>query len=74
MTLTVLQDFFLLLGVPTIGGQTVRGCDLQDGVVRRTEKASVVTQHKQVVRHPEPGDDDSGHGSFEGGRARTFES
>ena len=69
--LTVLQGSFFLLGVPSNGGQTARGRQLEDGVAR-AEKASAIGQHKDAKRNTEPGDADSGHGSFEGGRARTL--
>ena len=68
--LTVLQGS-VFLRVPSNGGKPARGRELYDGVTR-AEKASAVAQHKQAVRRPEPGDGDSGHGSFEGGRARTL--
>ena len=44
---------------------------MEDGVAR-AEKASAVGQHKDAIGRTEPGDADSGHGSFEGGRARTL--
>jgi hypothetical protein len=40
--------------------------------VARAEKARAVAQHKHATGRPEPGDGDSGHRSFEGGRARTL--
>jgi hypothetical protein len=66
--LTVLQGF---LFVPSHGGYPARGRELYDSVAR-AEKASAVAQHKHAVGLPEPGDVDSGHGSFEGGKARTL--
>jgi hypothetical protein len=40
--------------------------------VGRADKESAVAQHKHAVGRPKPGNGDSGHGSFEGGWARTF--
>ena len=40
--------------------------------VARAEKASAVGQHKDAVGRTKPRDGDSGHGSFEGSRARTL--
>ena len=59
------------MGVSSNGGQPARGRQLEDGVAR-AEKASAVGQHKDAIRNTEPGDGDRGHGSFEGGRARTL--
>ena len=69
--LTVLTDYFSVLRIPNNGGNPARRRELDD-CVARAEKASAVAQHKHATWETEPGDGDSGHGSFEGGRARTL--
>ena len=47
------------------------GRQLKDGVVRAESKESAVGQHKDDMGKTEPGDGDSGHGSFESSRTIT---